>query len=91
MGSIIVFIQSLISRAPRNFEKLVIGAYRWLSENYLPGDRIFLFGQYQFIQLWLYTYSVFSGFSRGAYQVRVLSAMIATVSTSCVCLLCYFS
>ncbi|QRW07662.1 hypothetical protein RhiLY_06661 [Ceratobasidium sp. AG-Ba] len=27
-----------------NFEKVVLGAYRWLSDNYRPGDRIFLFG-----------------------------------------------
>ncbi|KAJ8092918.1 hypothetical protein PM082_023552 [Marasmius tenuissimus] len=44
------------------FEKRIIEAYRWLSENFKKGDRIFLFG-----------------FSRGAYQVRVLSAMINKV------------
>ncbi|KAJ8092910.1 hypothetical protein PM082_023544 [Marasmius tenuissimus] len=44
------------------FEKRIMEAYRWLSENYREGDRIFLFG-----------------FSRGAYQVRVLSAMIHKV------------
>ncbi|KZP32685.1 hypothetical protein FIBSPDRAFT_722414 [Athelia psychrophila] len=27
-----------------NFEKVLLGAYRWLSEHYKPGDRIFLFG-----------------------------------------------
>ncbi|KZP32697.1 hypothetical protein FIBSPDRAFT_722547 [Athelia psychrophila] len=27
-----------------NFEKVLLGAYRWLSEHYRPGDRIFLFG-----------------------------------------------
>ncbi|KAF8507498.1 hypothetical protein JB92DRAFT_3121813 [Gautieria morchelliformis] len=27
-----------------NFEKIVIGAYRWLSQNYQDGDRIYLFG-----------------------------------------------
>ncbi|KAK1231283.1 hypothetical protein PQX77_005598 [Marasmius sp. AFHP31] len=43
-------------------KKRIIEAYRWLSENYREGDRIFLFG-----------------FSRGAYQVRVLSAMIEKV------------
>ncbi|KZV75636.1 WD40 repeat-like protein [Peniophora sp. CONT] len=42
--------------------RIVLGAYRWLSETYKDGDRIFLFG-----------------FSRGAYQVRVLSAMIDKV------------
>ncbi|KZP29538.1 hypothetical protein FIBSPDRAFT_988833 [Athelia psychrophila] len=45
-----------------NFEKVIIAAYRWLSERYKPGDRIFLFG-----------------FSRGAYQIRVLAAMIEKV------------
>ncbi|KAJ8502357.1 hypothetical protein ONZ45_g11843 [Pleurotus djamor] len=42
-----------------NFERIVYAAYKWLSENYEPGDRIFLFG-----------------FSRGAYQVRVIAGMI---------------
>ncbi|KAJ8521302.1 hypothetical protein ONZ45_g2004 [Pleurotus djamor] len=45
-----------------NFEKIVHAAYEWLSENYEPGDRIFLFG-----------------FSRGAYQARVIAGMIETV------------
>ncbi|KAG8710536.1 hypothetical protein FRC09_000082, partial [Ceratobasidium sp. 395] len=45
-----------------NFEKVIIGAYRWLADMYLPGDQIFLFG-----------------FSRGAYQVRALAAMIDEV------------
>ncbi|PPQ94487.1 hypothetical protein CVT25_013770 [Psilocybe cyanescens] len=42
-----------------NFKIKVLKAYEWLSENYKPGDRIFLFG-----------------FSRGAYQVRVIAGMI---------------
>ncbi|KAG8719113.1 hypothetical protein FRC09_011604 [Ceratobasidium sp. 395] len=45
-----------------NLEKVIIGAYRWLSDNYKPGDQIFLFG-----------------FSRGAYQVRAIAGMIASV------------
>ncbi|KZV95444.1 WD40 repeat-like protein [Exidia glandulosa HHB12029] len=45
-----------------NFEKILLGAYLWLAENYKTGDRIYLFG-----------------FSRGAYQVRVLSAMLDAV------------
>ncbi|OCH91831.1 WD40 repeat-like protein [Obba rivulosa] len=45
-----------------NFERIVLHAYRWLSENYREGDQIYLFG-----------------FSRGAYQVRTLSAMICKV------------
>ncbi|KAJ3555863.1 hypothetical protein NM688_g2346 [Phlebia brevispora] len=46
----------------RRFEPIVLDAYRWLSDHYEVGDRIYLFG-----------------FSRGAYQVRVLSAMIDRV------------
>ncbi|KZV99921.1 hypothetical protein EXIGLDRAFT_668028 [Exidia glandulosa HHB12029] len=44
------------------FERILLSAYLWLSENYKKGDRIYLFG-----------------FSRGAYQVRALSAMIDAV------------
>lgn len=29
----------------RTFERIVISAYRWLAENYITGDRIFLFGE----------------------------------------------
>ncbi|KAF8517289.1 hypothetical protein BU17DRAFT_76469 [Hysterangium stoloniferum] len=45
-----------------NFENIVMGAYRWLADNYQDGDRIYLVG-----------------FSRGAYQVRVLAGMIHKV------------
>ncbi|KAG8769354.1 hypothetical protein FRC12_005007 [Ceratobasidium sp. 428] len=45
-----------------NFDKVVLGAYRWLADTYEPGDQVFLFG-----------------FSRGAYQVRTLAAMIEVV------------
>ncbi|KAJ7237256.1 hypothetical protein C8J57DRAFT_1439208 [Mycena rebaudengoi] len=44
----------------RHFEVQIHEAYRWLADEYRPGDRIFLFG-----------------FSRGAYQVRVLAGMIS--------------
>ncbi|CAA7268959.1 unnamed protein product [Cyclocybe aegerita] len=47
-----------------DFEKTLLGRYEWLSEHYMPGDCIFLFG---------------SGFSRGAFQVRALSAMIEKI------------
>ncbi|KIM35805.1 hypothetical protein M413DRAFT_32263 [Hebeloma cylindrosporum] len=61
------FYQQLISHKidlaiAWNFEKTILAAYRWLSDNYRSGDCIYLFG-----------------FSRGAYQVRVLSAMIDKV------------
>ncbi|KAF9541802.1 WD40 repeat-like protein [Agrocybe pediades] len=53
----------LLMVAPgREFEKTIMGAYSWLSDNYRDGDRIFLLG-----------------FSRGAFQVRALSAMIDKV------------
>ncbi|KAG2365516.1 hypothetical protein BDR07DRAFT_1449792 [Suillus spraguei] len=42
-----------------NISQTIMGAYRWLSDKYRPGDKIFMFG-----------------FSRGAYQVRVLAGMI---------------
>ncbi|KZV67661.1 WD40 repeat-like protein [Peniophora sp. CONT] len=45
-----------------HFESILLDAYRWISETYERGDRIFLFG-----------------FSRGAYQVRTLSAMLHKV------------
>ncbi|KAJ7468051.1 hypothetical protein FB451DRAFT_1039901, partial [Mycena latifolia] len=45
-----------------NFKTVIVNAYRWLCDQYQPGDRIFLFG-----------------FSRGAYQVRILTAMIDNV------------
>ena len=62
----------------RKFEKTILAAYRWLSDNYEEGDCIFLFGA-----LMLYSPVINPerclGFSRGAYQVRVLSAMIDKV------------
>ena len=36
-GSSLLFVR-------RNFKEKVLKAYEWLSENYEPGDRIFLFG-----------------------------------------------
>jgi len=58
----------------------VLAAYRWLSDNYEQGDCIFLFGEFERYM----TYTSLNpekcpGFSRGAYQVRVLSAMIDKV------------
>ncbi|KAL0569070.1 hypothetical protein V5O48_012904 [Marasmius crinis-equi] len=44
------------------YDRVLLDAYRWLSNNYHSGDRIFLFG-----------------FSRGAYQIRVLAGMIEKV------------
>ncbi|KAF1068934.1 MAG: hypothetical protein GAK45_01225 [Pseudomonas citronellolis] len=40
-------------------QRIVLDAYRFLMQNYQPGDRIYLFG-----------------FSRGAYAVRILAAMV---------------
>ncbi|KAJ7671187.1 hypothetical protein B0H17DRAFT_902216, partial [Mycena rosella] len=49
-----------------NFKDIILKAYRWLSREYVPGDRIFLLGE-------------LACFSRGAYQVRTLAAMIKKV------------
>ncbi|KAL0574502.1 hypothetical protein V5O48_007452 [Marasmius crinis-equi] len=49
------------------FDRVLLDAYRWLSDNYRPGDLIFLFG-----------------FSRGAYQIRVLAGMIEKASMNIV-------
>jgi uncharacterized protein (DUF2235 family) len=62
-----------------NFEKTVQAAYRWLSDNYEDGDTIFLFGQSERLFRWPYRSSPAIGFSRGAFQVRALSAMIEKV------------
>lgn len=41
----------------RNFDKVIVGAYRWLSQNYQPGDRIYLFGSnFELSHPWLATY-----------------------------------
>lgn len=38
---------SFTSCAFRDFQRTVLGAYHWLSDNYIPGDCIFLFGMSQ--------------------------------------------
>ena len=64
----------------RNFERTVLGAYRWLSDNYKPGDCIFLFGALeQYVTCMSVDAEGSTGFSHGAFQVRVLSAMIHKV------------
>ncbi|KAJ8475171.1 hypothetical protein ONZ45_g15705 [Pleurotus djamor] len=57
-----VFDHTVDTAIAWNFERIVHAAYKWLSETYQPGDRIFMFG-----------------FSRGAYQVRVVAGMIEKV------------
>ncbi|KAA1470021.1 hypothetical protein DENSPDRAFT_774557 [Dentipellis sp. KUC8613] len=52
-----------------NFERILLEAYQWLAENYQEGDCVYLFG----------TSSRIKRFSRGAYQVRALAAMIHKV------------
>ena len=64
----------------RKFERTVLGAYRWLSDNYERGDCIFLFGALeQYVACTSVDVEGYKGFSRGAFQVRVLSAMIDKV------------
>jgi len=59
----------------RDFERIVLVAYQWLSDNYEPGDCIFLFGALEQCVLHFVGPDYRLGFSRGAFQVRVLSAM----------------
>jgi len=47
-------------------------------DHYRPGDKIFLFGRLHQIVVNL-PYNFWTGFSRGAYQVRTLAGMIHTV------------
>ena len=64
----------------RNFERTVLGAYGWLSDNYEPGDCIFLFGELErYVTCMSVDAEGFTRISRGAFQVRVLSAMIDKV------------
>ncbi|KAJ7845824.1 hypothetical protein B0H14DRAFT_2357921, partial [Mycena olivaceomarginata] len=62
------------------FSNLLAG-YQWLSENYQPGDQIFLLGMYCSFTTygWCNGSSSSLGFSRGAYQARVLAAMVKKV------------
>ncbi|KAF7969864.1 hypothetical protein HWV62_25639 [Athelia sp. TMB] len=71
-----------LTRSRRNLEKIIMGAYKWLSNHYQPGDKIFMFGEYD--HHWPLVCRSFAflsspGFSRGAFQVRALAGMIATV------------
>ena len=81
-----VFEGVRILRSSRNLEKIVMAAYRWLSENYQENDRIFLFGVYLFpihnTESGSMSSNLTSGFSRGAYQVRALAGMIEKVGRS---------
>ena len=63
----------------RDFERTVLAAYRWLLDSYEEGDCIFLFGMLEQSLGSVVSEEWRLGFSRGAYQVRVLSAMIDKV------------
>ena len=63
----------------RNFDKVLLGAYRWLSQNYQENDRIYLVGKSPFCSYFIPKLKHLQGFSRGAYQVRALAGMIETV------------
>jgi len=57
-----------------------MASYRWLSDNYKDGDKIFLFGEISRLMVPTLCFTPVPGFSRGAYQVRALAGMIARVS-----------
>jgi hypothetical protein len=63
------------------FAKTVLNAYRWLSDNYKTGDKIYLFGEMNITWEGNHSHS-HSGFSRGAYQVRTLAGMIEKVNAT---------
>ena len=65
----------------RNFDRVLIGAYRWLSQNYQESDRIYLIGKPPLCSYFIPKLMPPQGFSRGAYQVRALAGMIETVCT----------
>ena len=81
LGGHFVYLAFLLPLSSfRNFEQTVLGAYRWLSDNYERGDCIYLFGALeQYVTYMSVNAEGFTGFSRGAFQVRVLSAMIDKV------------
>jgi uncharacterized protein (DUF2235 family) len=64
---------------PSGFKGGVERSYKFLCDTFRPGDRIYLLGK-----IWLQVdnstllYGI-TGFSRGAYQVRVLAGMIEKV------------
>ena len=65
----------------RNMEEIVKDAYGWLARTYQEGDQIYLFGRLaacSFVIV-LAPDHCGIGFSRGAYQVRVLAGMIHEV------------
>lgn len=65
----------------RDEKKVTTNAYEWLSDNYEPGDRIFLFGETCALS-WIICPThryMLVGFSRGAYKVRVIAGMIHMV------------
>ena len=80
-GHFIYLVLLLPHPSFRNFERTVLGAYRWLSDNYERGDCIFLFGALEQDVTCMSGDAEpgSKGFSRGAFQVRVLSAMIDKV------------
>ena len=78
IGRLPFHISHFTAYSLRNFERTILAAYRWLSDNYEEGDCIFLFGTLTLCEPVIDPERC-PGFSRGAYQVRVLSAMINKV------------
>jgi uncharacterized protein (DUF2235 family) len=71
------------------FKGGALRAYRFLCDEWRPGDRIYLFGMYcsRIFDTGMYLH-VATGFSRGAYQVRVIAGMIEKVEVLLVLLIC---
>ena len=67
------------------FDERVTGAYKWLSNIFEFGDRIFIYGMLPFHPCCCGVRDddkFYLGFSRGAYQARTLASMIHKVRLS---------
>lgn len=79
-GSAFVIIP--VTQDSRNFKDIILQAYKWLSQMYQPGDKIFILGKIRDAFGGNYVSNSTTGFSRGAYQARALAGMIEKVCGS---------
>ena len=87
MFSVSIYLATNQTGRYRNVDKNVKDAYSWLVRNYRGEDQIYLFGASR-LQFTLVTDgldTVVAGFSRGAYQVRALAAVIHEVGPVPIC------
>ena len=87
MFSVSIYLATNQTGRYRNVDKNVKDAYSWLVRNYRGEDQIYLFGasRLQFALVPDGLDAVVAGFSRGAYQVRALAAVIHEVGPVPIC------